>query len=184
MLANLPTGSGWHGSPGGSRGSRRPDGISRPYPGERGMRCSAPSPSRPEAERPASRSRSRASGPACWSWLCGTGARLTASPMRCRSTQTFGCCMPFRRNRRRAQDAQGRNRPGPRAPETVEGDAAMNDDMELVRGSGNVFSDFGYPDAELRQAKALLAAEIIKVLDGRRLSTRQAEALTGVAHAE
>ena len=60
----------------------------------------------------------------------------------------------------------------------------MNDDMELVRGSGNVFSDFGYPDAELRQAKALLAAEIIKVLDGRRLSTRQAEALTGVAHAE
>jgi len=60
----------------------------------------------------------------------------------------------------------------------------MNDDMELVRGSGNVFRDFGYPDAELRQAKALLAAEIIKVLDGQGLSTRQAEALTGIAHAE
>ena len=60
----------------------------------------------------------------------------------------------------------------------------MTDDMELVRGSGNVFRDFGYPDAELRQAKALLAAEIIKVLDEEGLSTRQAEARTGIAHAE
>ena len=25
-----------------------------------------------------------------------------------------------------------------------------DDDMELIRGSGNVFRDFGYPDAELR----------------------------------
>ena len=60
----------------------------------------------------------------------------------------------------------------------------MNDDLELVRGSGNVFRDFGHPDAEVRQAKALLAAEIIKVLDGEGLSTRQAEARTGIAHAE
>lgn len=60
----------------------------------------------------------------------------------------------------------------------------MNDDMELIRGSGNVFRDFGYPDADVRQAKALLAAEIIKVLDGQGLSTRQAEARTGIAHAE
>ncbi len=59
-----------------------------------------------------------------------------------------------------------------------------DDDMELIRGSGNVFRDLGYPDAELRQAKALLAAEIIKVLDAQGLSTRQAEARTGIAHAE
>jgi predicted XRE-type DNA-binding protein len=59
-----------------------------------------------------------------------------------------------------------------------------DDDMELVRGSGNLFRDLGYPDAELRQAKALLAAEIIKVLDAQGLSTRQAEARTGIAHAE
>ena len=59
-----------------------------------------------------------------------------------------------------------------------------NDEMELFRGSGNVFEDFGYPDAEVRQAKALLAAEIIKVLDAESLSTRQAEARTGIAHAE
>ena len=58
------------------------------------------------------------------------------------------------------------------------------DDMELIRGSGNVFRDFGYPDADVRQAKALLAAEIIKVLDGQGLSTRQAGARTGIAHAE
>jgi predicted XRE-type DNA-binding protein len=60
----------------------------------------------------------------------------------------------------------------------------MNDDLELVRGSGDVFRDFGHPDAEVRQAKALLAAEIIKVLDEEGLSTRQAEARTGIAHAE
>lgn len=59
-----------------------------------------------------------------------------------------------------------------------------SNDMELIRGSGNVFRDFGYPDAEVRQAKALLAAEIVKVLDAQGLSTRQAEARTGIAHAE
>jgi len=40
-----------------------------------------------------------------------------------------------------------------------------DDSMEIVRGSGNVFRDFGYPDADVRQAKALLAAQIVKVLD-------------------
>ena len=60
----------------------------------------------------------------------------------------------------------------------------MSDELELVRGSGNVFRDFGHPDAEVHQAKARLAAEIIKVLDGEGLSTRQAEVRTGVAHAE
>ena len=59
-----------------------------------------------------------------------------------------------------------------------------NYDLEIVTGSGNVFEDFGYPDAEVRQAKAMLAAEIIKVLDADSLSTRQAEARTGIAHAE
>jgi predicted XRE-type DNA-binding protein len=59
-----------------------------------------------------------------------------------------------------------------------------DDDMEIVRGSGNVFRDFGYPDADVRQAKALLAAQIIKVLAAEELSTRQAEARTGIAHSE
>ena len=51
----------------------------------------------------------------------------------------------------------------------------MSDDFELIRGSGNVFRDLGYPDADLRHAKAVLAAEIIKALDERQWSTRRAE---------
>lgn len=61
----------------------------------------------------------------------------------------------------------------------------MTDDaLELVRGSGNVYRDFGRPNAGLEQARALVAAEIIHVLDDRGLSTRDAERLTGVWHTE
>ena len=61
----------------------------------------------------------------------------------------------------------------------------MNDDTsETIGGSGNVFRDFGYPDADVRQAKALLGAQIMKILEGEGLSTRQAEARTGVSHSE
>jgi len=42
----------------------------------------------------------------------------------------------------------------------------------------------GYPDADVRQAKALMGAQIIKILDREKLSTRQAEARTGVPHSE
>lgn len=58
------------------------------------------------------------------------------------------------------------------------------DDMELIHGSGNVFRDFGHPNAGLEQARALVAAKIIDVLDDRQLSTREAEKLTGVPHSE
>jgi predicted XRE-type DNA-binding protein len=60
----------------------------------------------------------------------------------------------------------------------------MNDDVELVRGSGNVFRDFGDPNAGLEQARAILATRIIGVLDERKLGVRAAEKLTGVAAAE
>ncbi len=59
-----------------------------------------------------------------------------------------------------------------------------DDDFELVHGSGNVFRDFGRPNADLEQARAIIAAEIIRTLDGRGLSTREAEKLTGVKHSE
>jgi predicted XRE-type DNA-binding protein len=59
-----------------------------------------------------------------------------------------------------------------------------NDDMELVRGSGNVYRDFGRPNAGLEQARAIIAAAIIRILDERELSTRAAEKLTGVSHSE
>ncbi len=59
-----------------------------------------------------------------------------------------------------------------------------DDDMELIHGSGNVFRDFGYSNPDLEQARAILAAEIIKILDERKLTLRAAEAATGVAAAE
>jgi predicted XRE-type DNA-binding protein len=57
-------------------------------------------------------------------------------------------------------------------------------DLELVRGSGNVYRDFGRPNADLEQARAITAAKIIHVLDERKLSTRDAEKLTGVSYSE
>lgn len=56
--------------------------------------------------------------------------------------------------------------------------------FEIVRGSGNLYEDLGYADADLRHAKATLAAEIVKVLDEDGLSTRQAETRTGISHSE
>jgi predicted XRE-type DNA-binding protein len=56
--------------------------------------------------------------------------------------------------------------------------------VEIVEGSGNVFRDFGRPDAELQQLKALLAAEIIRALDEGVLTVRKAESLTGIAAAD
>lgn len=55
---------------------------------------------------------------------------------------------------------------------------------EFVRGSGNVFRDLGVPNPELEQLRAILAAEIVRALDGRNLSTRAAHALTGIAAAD
>ena len=58
------------------------------------------------------------------------------------------------------------------------------DDLELIHGSGNVWRDFGYPDAEIRQAKGIIAARIIGALEDRKLSTRKAADLTGFAAAD
>lgn len=58
--------------------------------------------------------------------------------------------------------------------------------IEIVRCSGNVFRDFGYADADadVRQAKALMGAQIMSILDREGLSTRQAGERTGVSHAD
>lgn len=52
--------------------------------------------------------------------------------------------------------------------------------LEIVRGSGNIYRDFDVPDADVRQLKAILAAEIIKTLDKKGLSVRKAQSLTGI----
>ena len=56
--------------------------------------------------------------------------------------------------------------------------------IEVVRGSGNVFADFGYPNAAGEQLKVLLAAQIINVLDRHAITVRQAGEHTGIAAAD
>ena len=59
-----------------------------------------------------------------------------------------------------------------------------NEKIELVHGSGNVFRDFGYANADVEQLKAILATEIIKMLDREKLTVRAAHARTGIAAAD
>lgn len=56
--------------------------------------------------------------------------------------------------------------------------------IEVTDGSGNVFADLGHPNPAVHQAKAVLAAEIIKALDAGGLTVRKAEARTGTAAAD
>jgi predicted XRE-type DNA-binding protein len=61
----------------------------------------------------------------------------------------------------------------------------MKDDLfEVVRGTGNVYRDLGQDNADVKQFKALLAAEIIKALDRDGLTVRAAHARTGIAAAD
>ena len=60
-------------------------------------------------------------------------------------------------------------------------DPPVEPEEVLVHGSGNIFRDFGDPEADLKQAKAVLAARIIAVLDDRGLAVREAASLTGFA---
>lgn len=56
--------------------------------------------------------------------------------------------------------------------------------IEIVRGSGNIFRDFGLENPELEQLRCLLAAEILKTLEAEKLTVRAAEARTGIAAAD
>ena len=58
------------------------------------------------------------------------------------------------------------------------------ENVELVRGSGNVFRDLGHASPDVEQLKAILAAEIIKMLDRQGLSVRGARGRTGIAAAD
>ena len=60
----------------------------------------------------------------------------------------------------------------------------MTRDIDLVRGNGNVFRDFGRPNADLEQLRSILAARILRVLDERGLSVRKAKEITGIAAAD
>jgi predicted XRE-type DNA-binding protein len=56
--------------------------------------------------------------------------------------------------------------------------------LEIVRGSGNVFQDLGRDDGDIQQLKAILATEIIKKLDCEHLTVRAAHNQTGIAAAD
>ena len=55
---------------------------------------------------------------------------------------------------------------------------------DAVRGSGNAFRDFGIANADIEQLKAILAAQIIRLLDRRALTVRGAADITGIAAAD
>lgn len=50
----------------------------------------------------------------------------------------------------------------------------MTGDTDVLRGSGNLFADFADADAETKQLKAQVAAEIISTLSRHKLSARAA----------
>ena len=50
----------------------------------------------------------------------------------------------------------------------------------IIRGTGNVFADLGFPDAAERQAKLRLAYALNQLLAGRKLSQAEAAKVLGV----
>jgi predicted XRE-type DNA-binding protein len=60
----------------------------------------------------------------------------------------------------------------------------MSDEFEIERGGGNVFADFGDPDAAAKQLKASIAADIIATLNGRSLSVREGARDAGIDPAD
>lgn len=61
----------------------------------------------------------------------------------------------------------------------------MSDEkIEIIKGSGNVFKDLGHTNPDIELMKASLAAEIIRVLNERKLSVRKAGELAKVQYAD
>jgi predicted XRE-type DNA-binding protein len=55
-----------------------------------------------------------------------------------------------------------------------------DDEMQIERGSGNVFADLGFPDAEERQTKLRLAHAINTALSHHRLTQEHAASRLGI----
>ncbi len=53
--------------------------------------------------------------------------------------------------------------------------------VEVEEGSGNVFADLGFPDAEERKTKVLLAIQLQQILEERRLTQAGAARILGVS---
>ena len=57
----------------------------------------------------------------------------------------------------------------------------MSENEDVRRGTGNVFADLGYPDAETHLLKAELVSRIQDVLEERQLTQTAAARITGVS---
>ena len=55
----------------------------------------------------------------------------------------------------------------------------LEDEIEIVRGSGNIYADVGLPDAEARLMKGQIAIAIIKQQNALKLTARAAAKLAG-----
>ena len=60
------------------------------------------------------------------------------------------------------------------------GKTKLEEDEAITRGTGNVFADLGYPDAEERQTRLRLAYAINQIFAKRHLTQVDAAALLGV----
>jgi predicted XRE-type DNA-binding protein len=56
--------------------------------------------------------------------------------------------------------------------------------LDVICGGGNVFRDLGHPNPDVQQMKAMLAAEIIRMLDRENLAVRAAHQRTGITAAD
>ena len=62
----------------------------------------------------------------------------------------------------------------------IESAARIAKQEQIIRGSGNVFADLGYADAEERQTKLRLALALNAILDQRKWNQADAAARLGV----
>jgi predicted XRE-type DNA-binding protein len=60
----------------------------------------------------------------------------------------------------------------------------MSDELELVRGSDNPFTDVGLPEADTKLIKADLAAAIVGILREQQLTGVEAAKLVGIQTAD
>jgi predicted XRE-type DNA-binding protein len=56
----------------------------------------------------------------------------------------------------------------------------MTDENSVIEGSGNVFADLGYPNAEEHQTKARLVSQIAKLIAREQLTQAEAAAKLGI----
>jgi predicted XRE-type DNA-binding protein len=55
-----------------------------------------------------------------------------------------------------------------------------NEQVKVIRSSGNVFADLGFPEPEIALAKAALAAAIARAIEAQQLTQDDAGRITGL----